>query len=83
MRFDPREWVSSLRGSLAIPAPEWAAQLRRLHLVERQIMLPIKLVVVVVLIYGADHFLLVNKDNQSAADLVLDAKPGKAHRKHD
>jgi len=66
--------MTSLRGSLAIPAPEREAQLGRLRLIERQVMLPIKLVVMVVLIYGADQFLLVNKDTdtQSAADLVLE-----------
>ena len=72
MHFRPREWISSLRGSLAIPAPEREQQLARLRLVERRVMLPIKLVVLVVLIYGSDHFLLVNQENQSAADLVLE-----------
>lgn len=74
MHFRPREWISSLRGSLAIPAPEREAQLSRLRLVERRVMLPIKLVILVVLIYGADHFLLINQDaqDQSAVDLVLE-----------
>jgi signal transduction histidine kinase len=72
MHFRPRDWIESLRGSLAIPVPERDAQLARLKLVERSFMLPIKLMVVAVLIYGSDRFFLVNQSNQTAADLVLE-----------
>jgi hypothetical protein len=50
MHFRTRDWIESLRGSLAIPVPEREAQLARLKLVERSFMLPIKLMVVAVLI---------------------------------
>ena len=64
--------MASLRGSLAVPAPEREAQLTRLKIVERRIMLPIKLVLVIVLIFGSDHFFEVNQSIQTAADLVME-----------
>lgn len=72
MHFNPREWWTSLRGSLAMPAPEREEQLRRLSAIELRIILPVKAVIVGVLFSTADYFLLVNQDTQSAADLVLE-----------
>jgi signal transduction histidine kinase len=52
MHFTPREWLKSLGRSLAIPVPEAALQVRRLEIVERDVVLPIKLAVIAILFYA-------------------------------
>jgi signal transduction histidine kinase len=71
MHFTPREWLKSLGRSLAIPVPEAARQLRRLEVVERDIVLPIKLAVIAILFYAfqASHWF---GDMSNTLDLVVD-----------
>jgi signal transduction histidine kinase len=52
MHFAPREWIGKLLKSMAVPPPEAAQQLRRLQVVERDVILPIKLALVVMLVYA-------------------------------
>lgn len=71
MRLTPREWLKSVGRSLAIPVPEAARQLRRLQIVERDIVLPIKAAVLLILFYAfrKSHWFGVMF---STLDLVVD-----------
>ena len=70
-RFTPREWLKSLGRSLAIPVPEAALQMRRLQVVERDIVLPIKLAVIGILFYAFQASQWFG-DMSNTLDLVVD-----------
>jgi len=52
MNSEPRHWLSRLRTSLEIPAPEAAHTLRRIEIVERNLLLPVKCGGIAMLLYS-------------------------------
>lgn len=71
MHLAVREWVKKLRKSLAVPPPEAAQQLRRLQTFERDIVLPIKAAVLIMLLYAFESSRWF-EDVSSTLDLVVD-----------